>query len=146
MKPTLEEVKAKFKNAKEVRCLVDRSIYDISKNIVKDVYWTTLGYYIDTKGTFIKLWSPRKGYAEIISYIEPEFTLTKEEILKLANQNSWCKKFLNEKYPEIFEESSIIEEKHNFAIKFADWVNLNAYKYSTQTTTKQLLEIYTNIK
>jgi hypothetical protein len=28
------------------------------------------------------------------------------------------------------------------AVDFTDWVNLNAYKFPTKTTTKELLEIY----
>ena len=31
---------------------------------------------------------------------------------------------------------------NKFAIGFADWLNLNAYKFPGQTTTKELLEIY----
>ena len=30
----------------------------------------------------------------------------------------------------------------DFAIKFADWVNENAYKYPTKTTTTKLLQIF----
>ena len=29
-----------------------------------------------------------------------------------------------------------------FAIGFAEWLNVNSYKYPTKTTTKELLEIY----
>ena len=29
-----------------------------------------------------------------------------------------------------------------FAIGFADWLNINAYKYPIKITTKELLEIY----
>jgi len=29
-----------------------------------------------------------------------------------------------------------------FAIGFNDWVNVNAYKFSTKITTQELLEIY----
>jgi hypothetical protein len=36
----------------------------------------------------------------------------------------------------------LIEIADEFAIEFADWVNVNAYKYPTQTTTQELLEIY----
>jgi hypothetical protein len=31
---------------------------------------------------------------------------------------------------------------HDYAIEFNDWVNINAYKYPTNTTTKQLLETF----
>ena len=30
----------------------------------------------------------------------------------------------------------------NYAIEFSEWLNVNAYKYPTKTTTKELLEIY----
>ena len=30
----------------------------------------------------------------------------------------------------------------DYAISFTDWVNVNAYKYPTNTTTKELLEIF----
>jgi len=29
-----------------------------------------------------------------------------------------------------------------FAIGFAEWINVNAYKFPNKTTTKELLEIY----
>ncbi len=34
------------------------------------------------------------------------------------------------------------QQQDDFAIGFAEWVNVNAYKYPTKTTTKELLEIY----
>ncbi len=30
----------------------------------------------------------------------------------------------------------------DYAIEFAEWINVNAYKYPTKTTTKELLEIF----
>ena len=36
----------------------------------------------------------------------------------------------------------IIKLADEFAIGFNDWVNVNAYKFPTKTTTKELLEIY----
>lgn len=36
----------------------------------------------------------------------------------------------------------LVEITENFAIGFFDWAQVNAYKYPTETTTKQLLEIY----
>ena len=35
-----------------------------------------------------------------------------------------------------------VEIADEFAIDFAEWLNVNAYKYPTKTTTKELLEIY----
>jgi hypothetical protein len=36
------------------------------------------------------------------------------------------------------------EMESDFIIKFADWVNVNAYKYPTKTTTSELLLIFKN--
>ena len=38
------------------------------------------------------------------------------------------------------EETEELQDE--FAIDFAEWLNVNAYKYPTKTTTKELLEIY----
>lgn len=34
------------------------------------------------------------------------------------------------------------EMESDFIIKFVDWLNVNAYKYSTETTTSELLLIF----
>ena len=47
---------------------------------------------------------------------------------------------LKERFEKIKKEQQ--KEKDNFAIGFADWINLNAYKFPNKTTTKELLEIY----
>lgn len=41
---------------------------------------------------------------------------------------------------EVVEELEKVADE--FAIGFAEWLNLNAYKFPTKTTTKELLEIY----
>jgi len=47
---------------------------------------------------------------------------------------------LKERFERIKKEHQ--KEKDNLAIDFADWLNINAYKFPTKTTTKELLEIY----
>ena len=55
---------------------------------------------------------------------------------------------LKEKFTEAFKSGKRFDIQNaeviadEFAIKFADWVNENAYKYPTTTTTKELLKIY----
>ena len=39
-------------------------------------------------------------------------------------------------------ENSCNETAEDFAIGFAEWININAYKYPTKTTTKELLEMF----
>lgn len=47
-------------------------------------------------------------------------------------------------YSKIYYPTAEAIEKiaDEFAIEFADWVNVNAYKYPTKITTKELLEIF----
>ena len=47
---------------------------------------------------------------------------------------------LKERFERIKKEQQ--KEKDDFAIDFAEWVNINAYKFPNKTTTKELLEIY----
>lgn len=72
-KPTLEEVKEYFKNAKEVMCLANNYIFEIDfrtlnkkNNNGTDNYWC-----LSKNGSWILLWSfLPQNYAEIISYKE----------------------------------------------------------------------------
>lgn len=64
--PTLEEVKEHFKNAKEVRCLVDNQIYDISDlEIIMDYKCRAEVILKDLR--YCRLYKYEK-YAEIVSY------------------------------------------------------------------------------
>ena len=69
--PTLEEVKKYFKNAKEVKCLLDNHVYDISK-MKKDIELLNDSYRCyDNNNEEVLLWScVKRKYAEIISYKE----------------------------------------------------------------------------
>ena len=58
----------------------------------------------------------------------------KEKFEEYTDQKSWQK----ENYDAI--ECAVIADE--FAIGFNDWVNVNAYKFPTKITTKELLEIY----
>lgn len=67
--PTLEEVKEYFKNAKEVECLVDEEVYDISC-LNRSFHWYDEGAWVTNDNDVdILLWDDGK-YAEIISYKE----------------------------------------------------------------------------
>jgi len=53
---------------------------------------------------------------------------------------------LNEKF-DLATDGWIVADRcekiaDEFAIGFNDWVNVNAYKFPTEITTKELLEIY----
>ncbi len=53
---------------------------------------------------------------------------------------------LKEKFGKLFMKGRDTTEfekiTDEFAIGFAEWVNVNAYKHPTNTTTKELLKIY----
>lgn len=66
-KPSLEGVKEYFKNAKTVICVCDGKKYNVTLNNIKELVYN---YVImnDYPDVDLVLWSPSKGYAEIIEY------------------------------------------------------------------------------
>lgn len=104
MKPTLEEVKAYFKNAKEVRCLNRKK--DIGTPDFEKMYFSKDGLVIQNPWgkNWLVLYDPKKGYAEIISYKDEPLTVSKEFILDLHNDVVWSTKAKIEKeFPQLFE-------------------------------------------
>lgn len=86
--PTLKEVKLKYENAKEVRCLFDKKIYDISE----------YNYYFDNG--YDSFWLAKEKdsidevclfdgdvYAEIIPYKELTITIPLSQIDALPNND-----------------------------------------------------------
>ena len=67
-KPTLEEVKEYFKNAKEVREIGYDKIFFINwENVYLSEYEN---WCLEDGKTIRYIWNEKKGYAEIISYKE----------------------------------------------------------------------------
>jgi len=71
--PTLKEIRLYFKDAKVVECLYNADEIDITKGIIKEIYFKDADtvYLIDIdkhRGTNVKLWSKKYGYAEILKY------------------------------------------------------------------------------
>lgn len=75
-KPTIEEVKEHFKNAKEVKfcnsnIITELTTYNFNYNDSGGINEFCInGDYLKTKRTYHCVWSKEKGYAEIISYKE----------------------------------------------------------------------------
>jgi len=112
-KPTLQEVKEYFKNAKEVLCLWNRKKYDISDfNIFYNELYKS--YYAsknkkDIEGSndsYVCLFGRNQyeKYAEIISYKEPLYQLTAKEI-RNAYENP---EYLKDQFKECFETELFI--------------------------------------
>ena len=66
-KPTLEEVKEYFKNAKEVRCVNFKKTYLLENGFYKEDS-VGIAYEFNKKDDYIRVYSFKNGYAEIISY------------------------------------------------------------------------------
>lgn len=84
-KPTLEEVKEYFKNAKEVRCLGSLEIFEINFETINEKNNnSTYNYWCFSKnGSWILLWSFfRENYAEIISYKDDTINDLVDEFVK----------------------------------------------------------------
>ena len=63
--PSLEEVKKHFENAKVVRCACDGQNYDITKDVVRDVFIDVGNFIIELSNTCVALYFEGKT-AEII--------------------------------------------------------------------------------
>jgi hypothetical protein len=124
-KPTLEQVKKHFENAKEVRCLNGRK--DIGTPDFEQMHFTDSGSVIQNpySKNWLVLYCPKKGYAEIISYKDETFTITKEFILDLHNEVIWpsVKAKIEKEFPSVFEVKATemtvaeIEQKLGYQIK-----------------------------
>jgi len=73
MKPTLEEVREHFKDAKVVKCCSYGEKFDITKDLKEDIHlWVSFGsenYCVDFQSNnSVFLWCKIDGYAEIIEY------------------------------------------------------------------------------
>ena len=124
-KPTLEQVKKHFENAKEVRCLNGRK--DIGTPDFEQMHFTDSGSVIQNpySKNWLVLYCPKKGYAKIISYKDDTFTITKEFILDLHNEVIWpsVKAKIEKEFPSVFEVKATemtvaeIEQKLGYQIK-----------------------------
>ena len=107
MKPTLEEVKEHYKDAKVVRCLLDGRAFNIEDY---NTYTQSIGIDISIdnykNGGYKVLWYEEKGYAEIIEYKTPKcktIKITEEHWIKL--DDDYCK------VPDGYEIDEVIFKK-----------------------------------
>jgi len=64
-KPTLEEVKDYFKDAKEVKCVNFKNIKELINGVYKE---DSTGFLYEFSNDYIRLYSHKNGYSEIITY------------------------------------------------------------------------------
>ena len=95
----LKEVEEYFKNAKEVRCLADGLIYDLTKiEITRKIHEFGGNFWIDYEFGNIKL-TNRYKFAEIISD-KNMYEITKEQLRSLTDPK------VNDMFPEAFVEET----------------------------------------
>jgi len=101
MKPTLEEVKEYFKDAEIVE-----SIYGTQGIPTGNFHFENDCYFCETEnGTYLALWKERKGYAKILTYKNPKFEITKEQVLELHRHgHDLTRTQLEGVFPEVFKK------------------------------------------
>ena len=100
--PSKKEVKAYFKNAKEVKTHYGNII-----TYTEAVKGHILNTFMD-KSVNVTLWDKEKGYAEIISYIKPTTEVRNSVLLQLADNNSFSEKLIKKEFPQLFLPTDII--------------------------------------
>ena len=149
--PTLEEVKAYFKDAKIVKCLCNGTETDITKNIIKDIHEGSGKFWITIKGHLGKhvlLHRKESGYAEVIERIEPTYTITKDQVQSLHRHgNSITKAFCTDTYPDCFP--TVVElntwyksSHHEKMLIYPTSKNKSGYLYGYGFNTKGEFLIY----
>lgn len=97
MKPTLEEVKEKFKDAEKIISTWG------TEGIIKNKFpfhYDKKNYAFYANEGELELWHSEKGYAKILTYKEQKFEITKEQIFT-ANNAGFLR--IKEWFPEVFK-------------------------------------------
>jgi len=127
MKPTMEEIKAYFKDAEIVKenCH-KKEEFNINFD---EVRLSKFNNWVQGDRIYY-LWSQENGYAKIIKYKEPMYTITKEQILELKDPivKEWFPnvfetrlevgKWYKDKYKRLFQVTSLLNYKECLGIGF----------------------------
>jgi len=120
-KPTLKQIRRKYKGVKEVRCLASDKIVEIDWD--NKITYSMKAYFIIGKNDYgnIVLANIVKEvtYAEIISYKEPLYKLTAKEVVHAYENPQWLK----DNFKECFET----ELEVNRWYKYSDRIGFIVY-------------------
>ena len=124
--PTLEEVKEKYKNAKEVRCLATDTIFELDFNSIHNdpLYKHNLFWANSKEKNYNYTLATINEFAEIISYIEPTTEVRNSVLLQLAENNSFSEEILKKECPKLFE----VEKLQNNKWYKSTYINSNGVK------------------
>ena len=109
-KPTLQEVKEYFKNAKIVDGLISK--FDIS-TCLHTLEYSNKQYWVNDDGSFRVIWDKQLGYTKIISYKEPLYQLTSKEIVNAYENPQYLKDTFKECFETELEVNRWYIRKHN---------------------------------
>jgi hypothetical protein len=113
--PTLEEVKAYFKDAELVSCLFNGVLINPKDFTERGIHVFANGYWADClipSRDNILLWDKQNGYANIILTKAKKYEITKEQILKYK---------MKYEFPECFVKGYTIKEaEETFKIKIIE--------------------------
>jgi hypothetical protein len=102
-KPSLEEVKEYFKDAKIVRCIYVDNIFDITEE-AEDIRFDFGEYWIKADRNDVNLWDKSKGYAKILTYKNNDMKITKGQIKVLHEfGNEITRETLKDLFPDLFK-------------------------------------------
>jgi len=141
-KPTLQDVKEYFKNAKEVKNLFDgRAV-----NFTEVVYGYCPDTYMNKKGG-TTLWCNERGYAEIISYKEPLYQLTAKEVVHAYENPQYLKDTFKECFETELEVGKWYKNPNRKAIMYFETIKNNTcfgYGFDNSGIWENKLEYFCN--
>jgi hypothetical protein len=128
---TLEEVKEYFKDAKEVECLFNKQLVDITKNIIEEInedrnaFWISIS---DHLGIGVKLYDKVNFlFAEIISYKDGSINYKLTDTISQPNE-----------LKSILTEIEALEESQYFGLTNDQFIRLRDLNWQLRKLIKQL--------
>jgi len=103
MKPSIEEVKEKFKDAEIVESCYNNEFVIGKIKEYDDEYEAT---ELEKQNSYHTIWNEDSGYAKILTYKNPKFEITKEQVLSLQNCVTDAK--LRQWFPEVFKKELVV--------------------------------------
>jgi hypothetical protein len=111
-RPTLEEVKEYFKDAKIVKCAYEDNLIDITE-LENPIRLECEEYWIGTGEKDTNLWDMDKGYAKILTYKnnDMKYEITKEQVLAYKEAHPCCgatSQTLHDLFPDAFKAELLV--------------------------------------
>jgi len=110
MKPSIEEVKEKFKDAEIVESCYNNEFVIGKIKEYDDEYEAT---ELEKQNSYHTIWNEDSGYAKILTYKTPKFEITKEQVLSLHHHgHDLTKTQIQGIFPEVFKKELVVGKWH----------------------------------